>query len=346
MKTFLRACALFFLLPLSISAAPLKSPWDGTAIAPADTPYTCPNPISMSRDITLADRHILDKPGAASLETRVNVYGESTAALRDTAQHLVIAADAYWQSGNINAARCVATLLSAAAADHAWTGWISSRPAFLDQTIGLRVSSIAYLKVAGSGALEPAQKVLIQNWLEQLAQEQRRAYSSGDCGHRPACFNHAALGGAQAVAVSAIVRNDKSDFGWALGKYKDALHMLDNHGILPQDIHGRWTLKFQLEAAAALTQIAEYAEVNGNHLYDYNRGALHVFVRVATRAILNPAPYTKSSRAQQEVRASVEGWEIAWATVYQRRFPDPVILSLLEQSDTKGLYEWGGVPLS
>ena len=50
------------------------------------------------------------------------------------------------------------------------------------------------------------------------------------------------------------------------------------------------------------------------------------------------------SRSNQATTSTVEPWEIVWASVYNRRFPDPVVTSLLQQIGPGGVDMWGGEP--
>lgn len=79
-----------------------------------------------------------------------------------------------------------------------------------------------------------------------------------------------------AAAAVAIANNDRNLFGWSLRQYQATVKQIDDRGPLHYDSHGKYALKFNLLSAACLVQIAEFAEINGIALYDYDHGRIHL----------------------------------------------------------------------
>jgi len=321
----------------------LQSPWDIRKIVPTQVDYACGQPVQLAPNIAIVDKgyHPGDKPKADSEA----VYAQSSDAISDLAARLASAADAYQQTGSIPAANCAATLLAAAAADHAMAGWMFSRDAIHEQSKGLRSVSIGYLKIRNSGAISPDENVSILGWMEDVAHLQLDHYNTAGCS-KAHCdeLAHNAASAAFALASVGIANNDHSLFNWSLRKYRQIVSQIDGNGMLPVNLSGRTTLQYDLESVAALVQIAEYGEINNEPLYAYNHGAIHALVHTVTQGIVDPTPFVLVSHARQSMPKTLEGWEIGWATIYVRRFPDPLITNLLIQASDAGLYAWGGEP--
>jgi hypothetical protein len=67
-------------------------------------------------------------------------------------------------------------------------------------------------------------------------------------------------------------------------------------------------------------------------------------VHTVALGIVSQGPYKTVTHLSQVAPTTVEPWEIAWASVYNRRFPDPVVTTLLQQAGPGGADMWGGEP--
>jgi poly(beta-D-mannuronate) lyase len=114
--------------------------------------------------------------------------------------------------------------------------------------------------------------------------------------------------------------------------------------MLRYDSHGRYAFLWNLQSAAYLVQIAEFAETNNQPLYGYDDGAIHLLVHTVALGIVSPEPFAHATHERQKTHGTVQPWEIAWASVYNRRFPDPIVTSLLQQVGPSGVDMWGGQP--
>jgi poly(beta-D-mannuronate) lyase len=361
MKTNALLCSVLILAPLSVATvgcshqtvaptpvaalppAPLRSPWDATPVALTQKPYTCPASAPIAPDITITNfRHVSEtmSPG-----TQAAAYAESSAALFDLARVVVNAADHYRQTGSAAAARCVATLLMQAATHHTMDGRIPTVQAWKDQNHALRAYAIAFLKVLPSGEVTAAQQDLISAWMSDIVHREARHYDADHCGPRScARLGHSGLETAMAAAAIAIGDNDRSLFNWSLVQYDLAVDHIEPSGMLHYDLEHKYAVKFHIESAAALVQIAEFAELNGMDLYSYDNGRIHLLVTTVTRGLLDPSPFVAATGRDQSMPSKLETWQISWASVYDQRFPDPVIDQLLQQVNFKGSDMWGGEP--
>jgi poly(beta-D-mannuronate) lyase len=329
-----------------VSAPPqqaLQSPWDTHPVTPVQLAYACGPVLAIAPGIGVIDSDY--RPTGDVPTPSDSVYAASSKAVADLSARVARAADAFQSTGNREAAVCVGTLLASAADEHSMAGWMFSDAAVFEQSKGLRAVAIAYLKVRNSGVLAPGENGLILAWLHDIASQEIRFYDNAGC-RDGACdmFNHRAASGAFAVAAAAIATNDRGMFHWSEHKGRSIIDHIGPDGFLEKDFVWRWTLSFHLESAAALTQLAEFSELNGDPMFAYDNGALHRLIHTATNGIVDPGHFVLATHVRQQMPRTLEGWEIGWATIYVRRFPDPLISSLLKQANDAGDYAWGGAP--
>ena len=227
-------------------------------------------------------------------------------------------------------------------------GWMYNTDAVYEQTKGLRSLTIGYLKIRDSGIISNQDSDLILAWFRDVAGSQKNFYDHVQGCRPPHCFleNHRAASAAYALAAVGIASDDRALFSWGLRKARDVISSIDSEGFLPNDFVGRFTLQFHLESAAALTQLAEFAELNHSRLYAYRNGALHRLIHTSTAGIADPSIFVLRSHARQRMPATLEGWEIGWTAIYERRFPDPLIASLLAQSNDAASMPGAALPLA
>lgn len=328
----------------SLAPSGLHSPWDSQPVTLTQVPYECGPIVPIAPNISITTR-VDSNPSPTSEAVKSAAYPESSEALEDLTRRVVNAADNYRSSGSAAAAACVATLLTAAAEDHAMNGNMGSKQAWKDQNRALRGIAIAYLKVDHSGVIHPDQDQLILAWMTSIALQERRYYEQAHCGPNGcALFSHQGLEAAMASAAIGIAANDPALYKWAIAQYKTAITHVDSQGMLHYDMDRQYALKFNLESAAALVQIAELGTANGEHLYDFDGGRVHLLVHTVTRGLVDPTPYRSITKDKQTMPPQLETWEVSWASAYDQRFPDPVIDQLLQQVNFKGSDMWGGEP--
>jgi poly(beta-D-mannuronate) lyase len=330
--------------PAALAPGGLHSPWDAANIAPTNAPFDCGPIIPISPNLSITTS--LGSPNSTMAESvKSAAYAESADALTDLMRRVIDAADFYRLSGSQPAAHCVATLLTAAAQDHAMAGAMVSLDAWQAQNRALRALAIAFLKVRDSNIITPQQSAIILAWMSDIVHQERVYYEHDHC-YKKQCnlLSHRGLEVAMASAAIGIATNDRGMYNWGINQYRTAVEDISSHGMLHYDTRGRYALKFHIESAAALVQIAEFAQSNNEPLYDYNNGAIHLLIHTVTRGIVDPALFASTNHANQLIPSQLESWEISWASVYNGRFPDPVISSLLHQVGPGGADMWGGEP--
>jgi poly(beta-D-mannuronate) lyase len=326
----------------------LVSPWDAKPVMMTNAPFPCGTANLITPDLTITNGQGLHG-NRISEPVKQAIRAESGAPLRDLTHRVVAAADNFQQSGSHEAAQCVVTLLTAAANGHAMDGFMSSEDSWQEQNQALRATAIAWLKVRASlraaNALSPDDNILLADWMESIVRRERENAETGPCGKKICTLkNHWGLSVASASATVGIVANDHDLFQWAIMQYRNAVDSIDSRGMLHYDLHGEFALNFTIASTADLVQIAEFGEVNGEPLYAFDDGHLHVLVHTVARAIVDPAPFADAAGADQRQHPHVEAWQVSWASVYNRRFPDPVLTTLLQQVSTTKTDMWGGDP--
>jgi poly(beta-D-mannuronate) lyase len=333
--------------PPAAALAPgnLHSPWDSQPVKPSDIPFDCGPAAPVGPDITISGTLEDSSKQHLSEDVKSAVYLQSTAALKDLSARVVQAADVYRNTGSRAAAQCAANLIASAAASRAMTGYMSSNDAWLEQNNALHALSIAWLKIRGADPASPQDTQLILTWFDNLVRMERTFYERARCGENT-CYikSHRGLGTAMAAATVGIAENNYGLFHWAVSQYHTAAGEINARGMLHYDSRGRYAFKNNLRSAAYMVQIAELAETNNEPLYGYDHGSIHLLVHTVALGVVSPSPYRAFTHTAQVTPKGIQPWEIAWATVYNRRFPDQVVTSLLQQIGPGGVDMWGGEP--
>ena len=328
----------------TLASGQLHSPWDATPVALTDAPYDCGPIPHLSPDLTVTDD--IDAPKRhVSEDVKAAVYAESSAGVQDFYGRTVHASDAFRATGSRAAAQCTIAMLAGAAADQALTGYMSSKYAWYEQNYALRAWAIAYLKVRPANLASPDQATNITRYLDTLVRQERSHWEHSKC-NSEICYikGHRGMQTAMAAAAIGVAANDQNLFHWATSQYRSAAGEINGRGMLHYDSLGHDAFICNLQSAASMVQIAEFAEINGEPLYGYDNGSIHLLVHTVALGIVSPQPYAAYAHASQDAPKTVEPWEIAWASVYNRRFPDPVVTGLLNQIGPVPVDMWGGDP--
>jgi poly(beta-D-mannuronate) lyase len=329
---------------IALAPGALHSPWDTTPVAASTIPYECGFAPPIGPDITVSGS-LDNSKQHLSEDVKSAVYLQSSRAIQDLVSRVVMAADTYRNTGSVAAAQCAANLIASAAASHAMTGYMASNDAFAERSQAIHAFAIAWLKIRATNPVSPQDQQMILTWLEEMMHTEREHYQHFEC-NASHCYikNHKGLSVAVDSAAIGIAENNYSLFHWAISEYHSAVGEINDRGMLHYDTKGRYAFKNNLRSAADLVQIAEFAEVNGEPLYGYDNGAIHLLVHTVALGIVNADSYKSATRTDQVVPNGIQPWQISWASVYNRRFPDPVVTSLLQQVGPGGVDMWGGEP--
>lgn len=339
-------CFVFVLFAsVGAHAAPaLRSPWDRAKVQLTDAPYLCPAMPSVSRNLTMDGFYRLDDPTHSIIDpVRQAAYNHASEGVKGSGAMIVAAADEFRRTGSRAAASCVIHAANALATEDSMAGHMSSSQAYYVQGWIAGAIAISYLKVRGYGLSSPKEDEVVSAWLKRVAEQSKEFYSKktkGD-GNRN---NHLYWAGLEVAAVG-VVANDQADWNWGLAAYKDGVDRIQPDGTLPLEMErGGRALHYHLYALAPLVLLAEFGQANGIHLYARDHGALHRLVKTSVHGIVDPSLFVHETGVEQEIAKYPSGDEIGWAPPYFRRFPNPVLKSLIANASSLSVFYLGGLP--
>jgi poly(beta-D-mannuronate) lyase len=326
------------------AATELFSPWDRERVPISDVPYKCPAMPVISSDLTMDGFYRLDDPTHSIVDpVRQAAYNSASEPVKDVGLKIVAAADAFRRTGSRAAALCVTHAINTLAAGDSMAGHMSSNQAYYVQGWVAGAVAITFLKVRGYGFSSPEEDAAIAAWLKRIADQTKGFYAitgKGD-GNRN---NHFYWAGIEVAAVG-VLANDESDWHWGLDSYANGVDRIQPDGTLPLEMkRGARALHYHLYAVAPLVLLAEFGEANGIDLYVRDEGALHRLVDVSVHGLIDPSFFAHVTGVQQEVPRHPTGDQIGWAPPYVRRFPDPVLQTMIANASSLSVYYLGGLP--
>ena len=322
----------------------LYSPWDFEKITPSESSYTCPHWPAFANTVDPGNYYI-DSRNSVIDPAKKAAYDSATEALTRFSQSVALAADAWRSEGSSQAARCVYTLLSAAAQANAWTGKMPDYSGVYRQNWLLSAVAISYLKARGAHVSTPGQDAEIQGWFELLAQrvidffnaEANRIGKDKENNHR--------YWAGLSLTAEGIATDDLTAYRWGLGSYEIGVDNIQPDGSLTAEMNrGQRAMSYHLYALAPLVITAELAQANGTDLYSFDHGAIHRLVALCTAGLKDPGVFAKRTGMEQVVTLPYSGGDIGWAVPYVHRFPDPQLSALIAQAPWTRYTTWGGAP--
>jgi poly(beta-D-mannuronate) lyase len=324
----------------------LRSPWDERPVKLTDAPYACSQPIHLTPDLT-TDGFYSDAKGSIIDPVKWKAYELSAGPVKKLGILATVAADAYLATGSRQAASCVLTLEKTAALDRALTGKMSSHQAYFVQGWVEGALAIALLKVRPSGLVSDADQKLLSDWMKAVSQQTMGYYDREVSANKEHVGNnHLYWAGVQVAAV-AIAANDPKLMGWAAEAYRNGSRQITSEGTLPLEMRrGQRALHYHLYAIAPLVYIAEFAEVNGIHLYAENGFAIRRAVARSVAGLEGSGFFDQQTGIKQDLPdgkpPSAEA--ISWAKVYLHRFPEAALAAQLAQAPALDYMYLGGLP--
>ena len=332
--------------PATAHAAPLRSPWDGHAVALTAAAYTCPAVPPLGEDLITDGFYRLDDPTHSIVDpVRMEAYKRSSDPVKAAAMALVKDADAFRTTGSRAAAQCVVDGMVSLARQGSLTGRMSSGQAYYVQGWLAGAMAIAYLKVRESSLATPEQSKEIAAWLLPIGKTTREWYEDhAQKSHKPEGNNHLYWAGVELAAIG-VVADDRKSFDWALGTYENGVSQIKPDGTLPLEMaRGARALHYHLYALAPLVMLAEFGAANGMDLYGAHGGAIHKLVKVSVAGMADPKLFAAATGQQQEFASVPSGDAIGWAPPYLRRFPDPALARYIAAAPSLSVFYLGGLP--
>lgn len=343
-SVFPALAAFFVLAQVCAAQVPLRSPWDSIPVKLTNAPYSCPQPIHLSPDLTTSGFYS-DSKGSIIDPVKWAAYQKSAGPVKKLGNLAVAAADAYQTTGSRQAAECVLTLEKTAALDKALTGKMSSNQAYFVQGWVIGALGIALLKVRDSGLVNAADTKLLTNWMKTVSEQTLAFYKQRDAATGGNGNNHLYWAGVQIGAIG-IAANDRRFFDWAVAAYRNGIRQITPEGTMPLEMRrGRRALHYHLYAAAPLVYLAEFGEDNGVDLYAEGNHALKRLVDLSIAGLNGSGFFDKATGIKQDLPDGPPSAEaIGWAKVYVHRFPAPAISKLLSEAHSLSYMYLGGDP--
>ncbi|HEX4312010.1 MAG TPA: alginate lyase family protein [Acidobacteriaceae bacterium] len=332
-------CALLFVSSNLRAASALRSPWDGHPVTATAAPYDCPAVVHLSPDLT-TDGFYSDSKSSVIDPAKWKAYSESSGPYKNLGQVIVDAADAWRSTGSRDAAACALRHMEAAARDRVFTGKMSSHQAYYVQGWVIGAIAIVWLKVRDSGLETPALHDLVVPWLVAVTRQTTGFYDQSRARN-----NHLDWAGVEAAAAG-VAANDQKLFDWAVAAYRGGVEEIQPDGSMPLEMaRGQRALHYHLYALSPLVYIAEFGEVNGLHLYAERDHALAKLERLSVDGMNNNQFFQKATGiAQDTPNGAPAAEQISWGVIWEARFPDPALASLLSQASSLSYMYLGGLP--
>jgi len=322
----------------------LQSPWAPHPIQATDAAYPCPPAPHLASDLS-TNSYYTDEHHSIVDPSLKKAYEEATASFTQAARAVVKAADNYRTTGSRAAAQCVITLLDTAAKDRALAGKMLSHQAFYVQGWSLSAWAIAYLKVRGSGAASAEETKEITAWHRKMAEDNRDYYESKRHNPQSDAHNNHLYWAGLAISATGVANHDHKLFKWGMDAYKEGVGDITAEGTLPAEMNrAARVLHYHLYALGPLIMLAEFGEANGLDLYAEKKYAIKRLVERCVSGLQDPSYFVQHTGVAQDMPAAINAEEIGWAKPYVRRFPDPVISSLMAKAPWLDYTTWGGLP--
>jgi poly(beta-D-mannuronate) lyase len=109
---------------------------------------------------------------------------------------------------------------------------------------------------------------------------------------------------------------------------------------------GQRALHYHLFALSPLVYIAEFGQVNGLDLYAERDHALARLERLCVDGLKNNQFFEKATGIPQDTptQGAPAAEQISWGVIWQSRFPDPALASILAQAGSLSYMYLGGLP--
>jgi len=324
----------------------LSSPWDGHPTALTDAAYTCPDPPPFAKSLD-AESYYSDAHHSIIDPVKKAAYEKAAEAPDHLGQWTTQAADAYLRHGSREGARCVYTLLSAAAAAKAWSAAMATNQAHYVQKWLLAGTAMAYLKVRNTGVGRPEQDKEIQKWFGLLADQVRDYVDDKMTNPNSDAWNNHRYWAGLAVCAAGIARNDTRQFHFGMEAFKAGVDEIGPSGALPRELQrAGMALHYHLYALAPLIMLAELGEANGIDMYSQNHNAIDRLVNLCEQGLQHPEIFEKATGVEQNMPDKISGATIGWAVPYVKRHPDAQLSAWIAQAEYTSFWQWGGLPPS
>ena len=329
-----------------VSASPLLSPWDVHPPRLHDTPYACPLPSGLPKDIVLYDFYS-DAKHSVIDPTRKAAYDAAVRQFDDTMHVAESAADSFQSSGSRAAAGCVLQVLALNAKSGAMTGTPGSNQGYYVQNWTLGALAVTWLKVRTAEPGSPEDRALVTGWLKTVAQSTQTYFTERHAKNTNDATNNHYYWAGFAVMATGIAANDRSLFDWGVSTYDYGVAQIQPDGTLPLEMgRGARALHYHLFALAPLATMAEFGAVNGLDTYTRGHGALARLIGRSMAGLINNQFFADKAGAPQDTpeHGKIKSDDVIAITPWLRRYPNDDIARLLHTPTPRPYNYLGGMP--
>lgn len=326
--------------------APLRSPWDVSAVRAKPGSYPCPQVAALPRDIE-ASSFYSDSKHSVIDEKKYAAYNTARKQFEDVMHDVARAADRYQESGDRGAAECVLKLLDTQAANAAMTGSMSSNQAYYVQNWTLGALGVDWLKVRNANPGTPEQRGAAVDWMKLVGTQTRTYFTARHAkGTNDGTNNHYYWAGF-AVMAAAVSSDDRDLYRWAEGTFEEAASRVAADGTLPLETgRGQRALHYHIFAITPMVMLAEFGEANGDDLYAAHGRAVQKLAARIVAGLIDNSYFTEKAGVQQDTpeKEGLKSGDVAWMVPYLRRFPDANANKLLQATKVEPYDYLGGYP--
>jgi poly(beta-D-mannuronate) lyase len=176
-------------------------------------------------------------------------------------------------------------------------------------------SSYLRLKYSSSQPLigHEQQAEKIERWLAKVAEQ---VVSDWDGLPLKNTNNHS-YWAAWSVMASAVVSDRRDLFDWAVGKFRQAAHQVNDQGLLPNELKRRErALAYHNYSLGPLTMLAVFAQANGVDLRQENDAALQRLAQNVLDGLADHEHFARLAHAEQETDDLQGDSKFAWLEPY------------------------------
>jgi poly(beta-D-mannuronate) lyase len=327
--------AVLLLVPVSVLAANLQSPFDvaarrdlrGSPLAS----FTCATPPEPVRDLRFGGYYVDRGAGSSVVDPQAEqAYREATRAIAEFENGITRLSDRYVASkpADSRPAVCVLDWLAAWAAADAMLGEASQQGGYVRKW-GLAPVAASYLKIRDDAVLDPAKKQTVERWVARWAQVVRDDYTPTKLESRR---NNHVYWAAWSVGLAAVVLDDRALFDWSMEKARLGLGQITSDGTLPLEMARKArAYHYHVFAAAPLVMTAELTAHNGIDLYAENNHALSRLVSRVIAGFTDDSFFAAATGQKQDRSGSSKGPHVAWLEPYYARTGDAQAATIIRQ---------------
>lgn len=257
----------------------------------------------------------------------LDTYLEQTNNMIELQRLLADASNKYLRTGNAQYRNCALAMLATWAKAGAMLSKSTNHTGAAVRKWTLAAIGSAYAKLIFSGAetpaMNPVQKILIENWLARVADLVVTDYTDTPLTK----VNNHDYWAAWAVGITATSLDRMDLLAWAHEKFIQAMGQVDaKNGFLPNELKRKsLALSYHHYAIQPLVSLALLLDANGYDVFAPNNRALERLVNATLAATARPQLLADLADAAQQTDKLLSSTGLSWLEPWVMLKPDAVI---------------------